>query len=226
MAKTNFISTRRIAISKSNAQVLAVLAAAAFVTIFCLVAARAVYSQNQYNSKVINAKEKANDQLQSNLEAFDQLQESYAAFNKPAINLLNGAKDGQGDRDGSNSKLILDALPSQYDFPALTSSIEKILSDKKLKVGGITGTDDELAQQGNTSSADPQPSPIPFGFTVNNSNYASIQDLITTMEKSIRPLSIDKLGLSGDQNDLSITIEANTYFQPGKNVNITKQVIK
>jgi len=203
-----------------------VLAAACFVSIFCLVAAKAVLNQNSYNGRLIEAKETAYNQLQSNLQAFDKLQKSYTAFNKPALNVIGGVKDGQGDKDGSNSTLILDALPSQYDFPALTSSIEKILSDKNLQVGAITGIDDQLTQQENTSSAEPKPVEMPFGFTVNNSNYRAIQDLVQTMEKSIRPLVIDSMSVSGDQNDLTMTVLGHTYYQPGKNVDITKKVIK
>ena len=225
MAKTQ-ISTRRIAISKSNAQVLAALSVAAFITIFSLVASKTIYSQNQYQGKVVEAKEKALNQLEDNLDAFEQLQKSYNAFNRPDKNVIGGNKVGQGDKDGSNSKLILDALPSQYDFPALASSLEKLLIDKKLKVGALTGTDDELTQQTNISSESPQEVPMPFGFSVNNSNYTAIQDLVETMQRSIRPLAIDTLNVSGDQNDLTLTVTGHSYFQPGRSVNITEKVIK
>jgi Tfp pilus assembly protein PilO len=226
MAKTKAaIETKRIAIDKASAQMVAVVAVAAFVTIFCLVAARAVWSQNRYQARVTSAKEKAYAQLQKNLRSFDSLVSAYKGFDAASTNVIGGLKAGTGDNDGSNSKIILDALPPAYDFPALTSSIEKILADRGLKVSSITGTDD-LSQQSNTSSPDPQAVSIPFSFSVKNGSYQSVQQLTTALENSIRPFQIDIINLSGGANDMTVTINAHTYYQPAKSVSITKKVIK
>lgn len=223
---TPAISTKRLAISKANAQMVAVVAVAAFVTVFCLVASQAVFSQNRYQARVIRAKERAHNQLEQNLETFNDLQTAYKAFDSTATNVIGGTTTGTGDNDGSNSKIVLDALPSTYDFPALTSSIEKILRDNNLKVTEITGTDDQLNQQDNTSSPTPEPVEIPFSFTVTNANYGSISQLITRMQQSIRPLSIDSIEVSGGINDMTATVNAHTYYQPSKSVTITKKVVK
>ncbi|MEK7059439.1 MAG: hypothetical protein AAB971_01655 [Patescibacteria group bacterium] len=225
MAKLE-ISTRRLAISKANAQVVAIVAAASFVTVFCLVASNAVFKQYRYQGKVVGEKEKAHQQLESNIKAYDKLAASYKAFDSASINVIGGTKSGTGDNDGRNAKIVLDALPSSYDFPALTSSIEKILASSSLKVTSITGTDDELNQQGNISSATPEPISIPFSFSVSNANYASIQQLITKLQQSIRPLQVDSLDLTGGANDMSLTVSGHTFFQPSKNLNITKKVVK
>ncbi len=222
----NQISTKRLAISKSNAQMVAVVAAASFVTVFCLIASNAVFSQNRYQARVISAKEKAHKQLQQNINNYSDLATSYKAFDNAPTNVIGGNKDGTGDNDGSNSKIILDALPSTYDFPALASSIEKILADNNLKVTSITGTDDQLNQQNNTASATPQPVTIPFTFTISNASYASVNQLMAKLQQSIRPIQIDTLDASGSQNDMTVTVSAHTYYQPSKNVSITKQVIK
>jgi hypothetical protein len=222
----DLISTKRLAISKANAQMVGVVAAAAFVTVFCLVASNAVFSQNRYQARVISAKEKAHKQLQDNINNYSDLATAYKAFDNASTNVIGGIKDGKGDNDGSNSKIILDALPSSYDFPALASSIEKVLADNNLKVTSITGTDDQLNQQNNTTSATPQPVSIPFTFTISNASYASVNQLMTKLQQSIRPIQIDTLDASGSQNNMTVTISANTYYQPGKNVSITKKVIK
>jgi hypothetical protein len=156
MANKPQISTKRLAIDKANAQIVGIVAAASFVTIFSLVAAHAVWGQLHYESKVVSAKEKAHKQLVRNLNAFEDLAKSYKAFNATSTNVIGGLSNGSGDNDGDNSKIILDALPPIYDFPALTSSIEKILADNNLKVTGITGTDDQVNQQSNTTSPNPQ----------------------------------------------------------------------
>jgi hypothetical protein len=220
------ISTKRLAISKTNAQVVGVVAAAAFVSVFCLIASNAVFSQNRYQARVISAKEKAHEQLEQNIESYKDLASAYKAFDNASTNIIGGTKDGTGDNDGSNSKIILDALPATYDFPALTSSIEKILTDNNLKVTSITGTDDQLNQQGNTSSASPEPVDIPFTFTVSNASYASVNQLMSKLQQSIRPIQIDTMDASGSQNNMTVTISAHTYYQPAKTVSITKKVVK
>ena len=219
-------STKRLAISKANAQMVAIVSVAAFVTVFCLVAAKDVWSQTRYQARVTSKDEKANQQLQANIKAFGNLVNSYHNFDSATTNIIGGNSTGSGNTDGDNAKIILDALPDSYDFPALTSSLEKILATGSFNVNSITGTDDQLNQQANTSSPTPQPVSMPFSFTVNNANYASVQQLINTLQSSIRPIQIDSINLIGGLNDMTLTVNAHTYYQPGKSVNITKQVVK
>lgn len=220
------LSTKRIAISKANAQMVGIVAGAAFVTVFCLFAAKTVWSQNGYQAKVINQKQAALNQLKKNIVTFTDLRRHYGAFNETATNVLGGTNAGTGDNDGNNSKIILDALPSKYDFPALTSSLEKILTDSGAKIGSITGTDDQLNQQNSLSSSSPTAVPIPFTFSISGANYASVQDLITKLEHSIRPIQVDTLQISGGQDSMTLTVSAHTYYQAGKDVSITKKVVK
>lgn len=225
MAKVQ-LSTKRLAIDKAQAQMVAIIAGASFITVFCLVASNAVFSQYRYQGKVVSAKEKALKQLKDDQTAFNTLSSSYKAFDSASVNVIGGTRDGSGDNDGRNSKIVLDALPSSYDFPALTSSIEKVLTDSKLKVTSITGTDDQVNQQTNTTSPKPEPVAIPFSFSVSNASYSSIQDLFKKLNNSIRPIQIDSVDLSGGQSDMSLTVNAHTYYQPGKSLSITKKVVK
>jgi hypothetical protein len=228
MAATPEISTRRLAISKANAQMVAIVSVAAFVTVFCLIASKAVFSQNRYQARVTSAKEKAHHQLQDNIKAFSTLQKSYQDFDLAEKNVIGGSIDGTGDNDGPNSKIVLDALPYAYDFPALTSSLEKILTSSNLKVTNITGTDDQLNQQSNTTSPNPKAVQMDFSFTVDDATYASVSQLVTKLQQSIRPIQIDTLELSAGRGSTSMTatVTGHTYFQPIKNVSITKKVVK
>lgn len=225
MAKAE-VSTKRLAISKANGQMVAAVAIASFVTIFCLVAAHSLWGQKSYLSRVTSAKEKANTQLKANAAAVDNLVASYKTFVSQQPNAIGGNSAGSGDKDGDNAKIILDALPSNYDFPALASSIEKIMKDKNLTATSISGTDDEIAQSGNNGSASPQPVSMPFSFTIAHANYPQVQDLIGTLEKSIRPMVVDTVQLSGGVNDMQLTVTAHTYYQPEKDLSITTKVVK
>jgi hypothetical protein len=222
----NAISTKRVAISKANAQMVAVVAIASFVTVFCLMASKAVFSTNVYQAKVTTKQQAAKVALQRNISAYNTLLTSYSHFVGKPENIIGGSKDGTTDNDGDNAKIILDALPYKYDFPALTSSMEKILNDRGLKITSITGTDDQVAQQTNTESATPTAVPIPFSFGIDNANYDAVNKLMTSLQQSIRPIQIDTMNVSGSASDMSVTITAHTYYQPAKAVNISKKVLK
>lgn len=219
------LSTKRLAISKANAQIVTVVAVASFVTVFCLVASRAVWSQTQYQSRVTKADNAAHQQLLKNVQAFGNLSSSYQAFNSSPSNIIGGTSNGTGTNDGDNSKIILDALPSSYDFPALTSSIEKILTNGNFTISGITGTDEQLTET-TQQNANPQPVAMPFGFSVTNANYTAIQQLMVTLQNSIRPIQIDSFTLSGASNSMELTVSAHTYYQPGKALGITKEEVR
>jgi hypothetical protein len=220
------ISTKRLAISKANAQIVIIVGIASFLTVFCLVAAKAVWSQTRYQARVTTADETASKQLKLNIQSFGKLAASYRVFDSQSTNIIGGSFTGSGNNDGDNAKIILDALPDKYDFPALTSSIEKILASGNFSVSSISGTDDQISQQTNLSSPTPQPVSIPFSFTVNNANYTSVQQLITILQSSIRPIQIDSLTLNGGASSMTATINAHTYYQPAKTLSITKKVIQ
>lgn len=225
MAKSEAI-TKRVAISKANAQMVAIVAVASFLTIGSLVASKTILSQNAYQARVISAKSKAHQQLLSNISAYNNLTVSYEQFVSNSKNVIGGSSSGNGPKDGNNAKVVLDALPPAYDFPALTASVQNLLTQSGLKANSISGTDDQLNQQNNTSSPTPQSVSMPFGFTVNGTDYQGVSQLINTLQNSIRPISIDTLDVTGGGNNITVTVSAHTYYQPGKNLSITKQEVK
>ncbi len=171
-------SLKRIQINKANTTMVIAIAVAAFVFTFSLVAGRSLLNKRSYQSKVIAGKEAAVKQLEANITASNTLAESYKTFVSSNENVIGGNPKGTGDRDGDNAKIILDALPSQYDFPALTSSVEKVLSTNGFKITAITGTDDEVAQQKTPESSTPKPVDMPFEVSV-TTNVAGIKNLLT-----------------------------------------------
>lgn len=226
MANKTDTSMKRLGINKANAQTLVLVIVASVVSVFSLVASHAVFATNNYQNRVIAAKSKADKQLRTNLTAADKLLASYKDFVTQSPNEIGGSPQGSGDKDGDNATIILDALPSSYDFPALTSSLEKILKDHNLKIDSITGTDDQIAQQANISSPTPKPVPMPFSFSVSNASYDSVQQLMSVLQKSVRPIQIDSMTLSGDSKSMKLTVNAHTYYQPAKNLTITSKVIQ
>lgn len=221
----NVLSGKRALIDKANTTVVIITGVAAFIVVFCLIATKTLVGQASYQNRIISAKRIAVKQLQADITASDQLKTSYDAFTSTSQNVLGGNPSGTGAQDGNNAKIVLDALPSSYDFPALTTSLESLLGTQPVQIQSISGTDDELAQGANQSSITPQPVPIPFQVSVTG-DYAGIQGVVSSFEHSVRPMQIQTLDLSGNSSKLTLNITAQTFYQPAKSLNISKKVVK
>lgn len=224
MAKMD-LSTKRLQIDKANLTIIIVTSVAAFLTVFSLVACRSLLSQRSYQSKVIAKKEVAKRQLENNIKSSEKLVASYKAFVSTPDNVIGGSSMGQGDRDGDNAKIILDALPSKYDFPALATSLEKLVTERNYKIVSITGIDEELTQLTAVETSTPEPVEMPFVINVQG-NYDSMQSLVEVFERSIRPFYVTKLSLNGSDSAITLGITAKTYYQPEKSLSIKNEVVK
>lgn len=220
------LSSKRIQINKANVRVVAVVAAAVFITVFSLVAVKALWSQRGYQARVIEARTEARDQLEKNIAEAESLTQSYQGWVSEQQNVIGGSSTGSGERDGDNARIVLDALPSKYDFPALTTSIEKLVSSQNLSIESVTGTDDEVNQAANADNPQPTPVEMPITFTVKG-GYDNVKNLVNVLEKSIRPFHANSIKLqAGTTGDVSLTFEGKSYFQPEKSLQLKSEVVK
>ncbi len=219
-------SMKRLMIDKANTRIVAYVSVAAFILVFSLVATKTLVSQAAYQNRIITAKRKAVTQLKNDISATNQLKTSYDAFVGTSQNAIGGNPTGSGPQDGNNAKIVLDALPSAYDFPGLTTSLDNLLSVQNgVSINSISGTDDEVAQSANQSSSSPQPEAMPFSVSVSG-NYASMQNVISVFERSIRPIQVQTLQLTGSNNTLIMNVTAQTYYQPTKSLNINEKIVR
>ncbi len=218
------LSSKRLQIDKANATMAIIVAATAFVTIFSLVACRALLNQRSYQARVIKQKKQTLAQLKANNKAAEQLVTSYKAFVGSNDNIIGGSASGSSDRDGDNAKIVLDALPSKYDFPAVVTSLEKILKTSNFKINSITGTDDSLNQK-EQSTGTPQVVEMPFEVNVTGS-ADTVKGLLDIFQRSIRPIQVTNVTLSGKDSALTADIKAKTFYQPSKSVTITTKEIR
>lgn len=154
------LSSKHIQVDKANAVIIGSLATAVFVVIFSVVAIKALLNQSAYYRRVSSKKEKALKVLKENNESVSKLSESYRQFIAQNPNAIGGNSTGTGDRDGDNAKLVLDALPSKYDFPAMVTSLDKLLTG--FTVEAISGNDEEVAQGSAAANGSPQAIEMPF----------------------------------------------------------------
>lgn len=223
-------NTKRTMIDKANSRVVLSVAVAGFMVVFSFFACKALNSQRSYQSRVIQKKEKAVDQLTKNQQTVDKLKGTYQVFVGTSTNIIGGNPSGKGDKDGDNGKIILDALPSVYDYPALITSIEKLAKSQSIPLKSIDGQDDEIAQSGKDSK-NKQPIEMPFKMTVELKNYNTVKTFLDATQRSIKPIKIKKLELSGAGNGqggetVNADIEAVTFYQKAKGLDITKEVVK
>lgn len=225
-AKTsNKGSVKHQLIDKNNSRLLVTVSIAVFVLIFSIVASKQLISQAAYQNRVITKKRKADDQLKKDIEVVKKLHVSYAAFVDTSQNVLGGNVGATGEKDGDNAKIILDALPSKYDFPALTTSLETLVNGQGAQFTSLSGTDDEVAQAPNQSSSDPTPIPMPFQLSATG-DYGRVQGVINAFEKSIRPIKVGILDVSGNQDKLTVNVTGESYYQPAKSLNTRTEVVK
>ncbi len=187
------------------------------VTIFCLVSTRALLDYAGYHRHELAAKRAVINQLEANIATASSLEGQYQSFNSVNPNFIGGKNTTDPNAsppDGDNARLVLDALPSKYDFPALISSVSKILNNDGITSPGIAGTDLSATT---SSAASVNPSPVAIPLSINGfTNYSGARALIADLERSIRPFDVTTLDFGGTNSTISISAGLTTYFQPSK----------
>lgn len=203
---------KRTLISKDNARMMFAVTAAAVVFVVGVVLARALWSQMQYQNRVIAAKTTARDNLQANVKALQSLASKYSDFDKGTI---------------VNSKVVLNALPSKYDFPALAASVEKLVNTQtgssRYKLESFGGSD--LAATAEGQSGDPKPVAMPFSIEISG-NYEALKQFVLDLERSIRPFKVTSMQISGADETLRASMQVETYYQPVKTFEVTSRTVQ
>ena len=226
-------SVKHNQIDKANARIVLIVSLASIVAAFAIVSSKALLSQRAYQSRVIGIEKSALKVAETDLKTSGELAASYQNFNSKQINIIKGSRDavvlpGQlaagFSQDGPNAKIVLDALPSKYDFPGLISSLERLLKQRGFKVNSLSGSDDPV-QAAAAAVTSPVPVDIPFQFSVTGS-YKAIQDLTSDLGRSIRPITITRLQITGSESELTLDVSAKTAYQPAKTFVINTKVVK
>lgn len=220
-------SIKHLQINKANTRILIIIAVTSIVTAFSLMSTKALFQQSMYQRKVLGERNKAVKLLEANVESAKKLKAQYDVFEEGDPNIIGGQggeNAGAGLSDGDNAQIALDALPSQYDFPALISSIEKIVNEKHLTIQGISGID-AGDQSGEVSSAQPQSQSMAFSLNT-QSDYQAVLTLLKEFERSIRPFDITAFSITGSASSITSNIQGNTYFQPSVSLKPEEKVIR
>lgn len=235
------ISFKRIQIDKANSSIVAAVAISAFALVFCLITSRSLWVQQGYQGRVIDKKTVAKEQLQSNLASLESLESSYKAFVTRPENVIGGnSANSRDESGGDNAKIILDALPSVYDFPALLSSVESMMRRQNVPILGIAGSDlgDPNAPPATGQEIVPDPmldempvaavgTAVDMPFTIEaRTSYQGVRDLLGLFERSIRPMKVNGLTLNGNDSELNLSVDVTTHYQPGVLYQVDKEIVQ
>lgn len=213
------VSIKHIQLDKSQSTMLAVIAGTVVLVIFFLFGTKAMISKGLYQRRVINARNQVVDQLKTNYDNAQKLVNQYQVFASQDPNMLGGSATGNGNLDGDNAQLTLDALPSTYDAPALATSLEKIMTGRNVMIDSISVTDDPTTNS-DQPEASPQVKQITFNFS-GTTDFNTAAQLLQDFERSIRPFDLNTLNISGTDNALKLTVGMTTDFQPAKSLDLT-----
>lgn len=200
--------SRREQVKKAGSTVFVVVAMASVVVMFSVISMRFLWDKKNYNGRVISAKTKARDDIRSNIENLKRLAEQFPQLESSAT---------------ANSKTILHALPPVYDYAALASSIDYLAT-----VSGVasdTNIGEDMSATAETSATISKPVELPLTLSVAGS-YESIRQYILNLERSLRPVHITSVEYSGSNSNLQATLQATTYYQPVRSLDVLRSTIQ
>jgi hypothetical protein len=223
-------SIKHAIIDKDSTVMVVSVSIAIFIVIFCLFAIRALIDQSSFYGRVITEKEAANKQLVDNKAAVEELRKAFIDFVEQPVNIIGGSAEGVGPKDGDNAQLVLDALPDSYDFPALSSSVEKILKEGGYSIESIGGSANvdpaaALAVAASPSAQTTNAVEAPYAFSI-KSSVEGTQKLLETLEKSIRPIHVTSLSLQASGAELSVSIGFKTFYASEKSFTVTNKEVR
>ena len=200
--------SKREQVAKAGSTVFIVVAIAAVAVVFSLISIRFLWEKKSYNDRVISAKTKARDGIQSNLENIDKLSEQFPQLKNSA---------------STNAKTILHALPPVYDYAALASSIDFLATSSRVKSNTSIGED--ISARALNSATISQPVELPLSLEVSG-NYEAVKQYILNLERSIRPIHIKSVSYSGSNQSLQVSINATTYYQPARSLDVLRSDVQ
>ena len=209
-------STKHAQIRTASTHIFIGVAVASVVVSMSLVTLNIMWGTASFNEKVHGKQEEARDTLEQNIEAIKPLQESFQRLE------IGGKLIPAQPDDKTNSELILDALPSAYDFPELATTMNNLAESSGVNLLAFRGSDEGSTAQ--TSAPNPEPVVIPFTVEVEGT-YEDVTRFLLNTESSIRPIRVLSMDLTGSSSKLELVMNAETSYQPAFDLTIQKETV-
>lgn len=218
---------KRQQIAGTRKEVLMWVAIASAVVVICLVVGMNIFQRIQYQMKVNTEISKTAKTMEANVKAIDGLIKN---VNDLRANRLLTAPGLKAD-DSTVFQVVIDALPTENDSVSLSSSLQnKILNRsgvtiEQISVDGESSSSSNDDDEVTTSSVEfPVAQPINFRISIVGT-YESIKQTLADIERTIRPIIINSLEISGTDDRLTATIQATTYYSSNVNFQVGEKEV-
>lgn len=218
---------KRQQIAGTRKEVLMWVAIASAVVVICLVVGLNIFQRIQYQMKVNTEISKTAKTMEANVKAVDGLIKN---VNDLRANRLLTAPGLKAD-DSTVFQVVIDALPTENDSVSLSSSLQnKILNRsgvtiEQISVDGESSSSSNDDDEVTTSSVEfPVAQPINFRISIVGT-YESIKQTLADIERTIRPIIINSLEISGTDDRLTATIQATTYYSSNVNFQVGEKEV-
>lgn len=218
---------KRQQIAGTRKEVLMWVAIASAVVVICLVVGMNIFQRIQYQMKVNTEISKTAKTMEANVKAIGGLIKN---VNDLRANRLLTAPGLKAD-DSTVFQVVIDALPTENDSVSLSSSLQnKILNRsgvtiEQISVDGESSSSSNDDDEVTTSNVEfPVAQPINFRISIVGT-YESIKQTLADIERTIRPIIINSLEISGTDDRLTATIQATTYYSSNVNFQVGEKEV-
>jgi hypothetical protein len=197
------------------------VAIAAVALSFCVATGQYLFTKWDFNNKILGKKYTTSQTLANNITNAQKLKQE--VDNLTANQDLASIKTNPED---PNTKSVLDALPTTFDPAALATSLQQVvLSRSGVSIDNITVPPDIDTSASGQAPAAKGPQEMRFTFTVIG-NYDKIKTLMIDLNRTVRPMKLMNLALSGDDQNLRAAFDMVTYYQPAKTVTLGQEEVR
>lgn len=192
-----------------------------------LVVAWFLWQQIVFKNKVISEKNQTVSTLKQNNEAAPELRS-----NIRALESNTGLNSVKANNDDKALQSILDALPSEANSLALGSSITDRLAGSvngvsidSLTVAPSSDEAQSVDEISNDETSD-NTNAITFEMVVSSSDVNALKTMLENFEKSIRVINVNSMKLDTGEDQFRLTLSAEAYYQPAKDISLKSKVVK
>ncbi len=226
--KDDIAIRKRSQIAKANRTMFIWIAIASVLVGVGAVAGFSLFQRLTYTEKVLSEKQKTVATLKSNKVAIDSLEDDVRALD--ANSDLASIKANQTDQA---IQVILDALPSNANTPALGASLQtKLLSgagqldsiqlNPVAGVESLTSPDEEATVDASAEGETANEMVFQFKMT---GTEADLRKVLENLEKSIRAIVVTSAAMEYSNGVVSMTVEAKVFYTPETTLELKDKVV-
>lgn len=229
MQPNNTAIRKRTQISKTNRMMFVWIAISSVIVGIALVVAFSLVQQLLYNERVLAEKENTVTILKHNNSVIPELQTQVRVLDaNEALRLVRASEENQA------VQVILDALPSEANSPALGASLQnKLLTGingltiESLQVDPVQGVEilAEDASVEDASASGDGANQITFQFSLSGSPEA-LKQVLTNLERSIRAIDILTLRIESQGANQLMSVQARAFYEPARVLELKDKVVK